>query len=117
MFAFTGFGDVDLHMREPRYREVETGPPARFEAFYRNALAGSPPGAVAFFRDRIPGLDPAGMDRRSWSDHLDWLGRQGAEIPDAELRARLQGPDQQRTLAWLTAEKILVPDGRYPRET
>lgn len=37
VFGFTGFSDVDLHMREPRYREVETsGNPVVHRSF--NAL-------------------------------------------------------------------------------
>jgi hypothetical protein len=101
-YAFTGVQDVDLHMRAPRYIEVADAKLALFAPFEAN-------------RTRIGDAHAAvDADTRAL---LTWMAGENRRIPLAEIRARYQTLDVNKTFGALVraglvrAETSYVEDG------
>jgi len=94
-YAFTGFGDVDLHMRESRYREIAFTESVPFELLKRNPESGK----VSLSRKslNIGDSETIGVDESN-RELLSWFVRSKGPIRIREASAYCTEPVFHRTV-------------------
>jgi Glycosyl transferase family 11 len=109
-YSFTGFDDVDLNMRNARYRELEVKGPARFGLFRRNKKI--------HFNINVERLEiqESGLSIRlddSNRELLAWLVEQDGLLGLEEIERLYRGHSLRDTLNRLVSSGFLVLDARY----
>jgi hypothetical protein len=97
-FGFTGWQDVDLHMRDGRYREITETNVAHF--------------AVSAVRFESPGPDASALDQDTHA-LLSWLQAERRPVSLAEIRARFDRMPSSRAVRQLIAAGLLEPASSY----
>jgi Glycosyl transferase family 11 len=114
-FGFTGFRDVDLHMRESRYHEVDNTSVAKFGFLIpKNDAVAEFDNAdsqllIKCSQGRQTTIDVDGTNR----DLLVWLIQQKRPIEIDEARDRYMGNDLFSLIIQILESGLMHPDLRY----
>jgi hypothetical protein len=111
-YSFTGFRDVDLHMREPRYHEIENAGLAKFAPFVLSD------DVVMRLRDadrtRQAGAASIGADLDETSrELLLWLARRNGPTTLADIRLHYRREDAHELFGPLVKAGLVSAQPRY----
>jgi hypothetical protein len=116
IFGFSGFRDVELNMRDPRYREVLVERCAPFAMFVRNPAAKlvcEGDGSKFWILDLGPGVPRITEVASCDADLLRWLFRQAGPITIRDLRRRCESGTVSKCIAELVAARVLFVQPFY----
>jgi Glycosyl transferase family 11 len=114
-FGFTGFQDVDLHMREPRYHEVGNTSIARYGFLVPNndAVAWIDNASCELVIQGSGGIfTRIGMDDTN-RDLLAWLIQQKGPVELDEVRDRYLGNDLSSLIVRILKSGLVFPKPEY----
>jgi len=114
-YGFTGYRDVDLHMREPRYREVDNASIAKFTLFVPNGnvVTSMDDESQELLIKRFDGGFTAISIDDSNRKLLLWLIQQKDPVTFAEVRRRYSGPNLKNILTELLKSGIVSLEFSY----
>jgi hypothetical protein len=114
-YAFTGFEDVDLHMRETRYKEVAVDSFAKLALFIRNqdTTVILQPGSPRLIVQRS-GRSPISLNLdEALVELLAWLIQQSSPLTFNDLRRHYSGSNLNEVIALLVRSDLLRAQAAY----